>query len=377
MARRPDPGIVTVRPFVEDDLVALADFCERARERDPGIEPFAQRLQVIATGPRALLELWRVAEGEDGALHGLSFAAVREQRPPPKPKAGEASAPREPTAFAAPPPVPVLPGPPKLRMARTVPLSKPAPIEPAADTDANPHPETDTAADAVAPPQRTTVELYAAVDPSLRRQGLGRALCEAALGWAKQSGDPITLRARVRDGDGAAPGRAFLAALGFAQVSAQLSLTWRAAAPPPAPEVPGVRLRVLRAGDPKGLADLAQLSEAAWAGAPDSFATRADELAQLLEELERLVLVASADGRAAGYLSGVWLGKTLGIEEVAVLPELRRAGLGRALVESALSRGATGAVLSVSEENRAARALYRGLGFQQTARKLIWELGSR
>jgi ribosomal protein S18 acetylase RimI-like enzyme len=69
----------------------------------------------------------------------------------------------------------------------------------------------------------------------------------------------------------------------------------------------------------------------------------------------------------------VWLGETLGIEEVAVLPDLRRAGLGRALVESALSRGATAAVLSVSESNRAARALYQELGFTQTARKLIWE----
>ena len=315
MAKRPDHGVVAVRPFVEDDLAALVDFCERARASDPAIEPFAQRLQVIATGPRALLELWRVAEGEDGALYGLAFAAVREQRPPPQPKAGAA-------AVSA----------------------------------------------------RATVELYAAVDPSLRRQGLGRALCEAALGWAQRSGDPITLRARVRDGDGSAAGRAFLAALGFSQVSAQLSLTWRSAAPPPAPDVPGVQLRVLRAGDPKGLADLTRLSEAAWAGAPDSFATRADELAQMLEELERLVLLASLEGRGVGYLSGVWLGKTIGIEEVAVLPDLRRAGLGRALVESALSRGATGAVLSVSEENRAARALYQALGFKQTARKLIWEL---
>ena len=82
MAR--DPGIVTVRSFVEDDLDRLVDFCERARARDPGIEPFSQRLQVIATGPRALLGLWRVAEGEDGALHGLAFAAVREQRAAPK-----------------------------------------------------------------------------------------------------------------------------------------------------------------------------------------------------------------------------------------------------------------------------------------------------
>jgi len=123
-----------------------------------------------------------------------------------------------------------------------------------------------------------------------------------------------------------------------------------------------------------GLAQLARLSEAAWIGAPDAFQTRADELAQLMSELGRLVILASAEGRGVGYLSGVWLGKTLGIEEVAVLPEYRCAGVGRALVSFALQRNARAAILSVSEENRSARALYRSLGFVQTARKWILSL---
>ena len=59
-------------------------------------------------------------------------------------------------------------------------------------------------------------------------------------------------------------------------------------------------------------------------------------------------------------------------EEVAVLPEFRRMGIGRALVAHALSRE-QGAVLSVSEANKPARALYRSLGFTQTARKLVFE----
>ena len=110
-------------------------------------------------------------------------------------------------------------------------------------------------------------------------------------------------------------------------------------------------------------------------GAPDTFATRSDELAQLLSELGRVVLLAHEGGRPVGYLSGVFLGKTLGIEEVAVLPALRRMGVGRALVTAALAREAPkAAILSVGEENKAARALYRALGFTQTARKVVFEL---
>lgn len=460
-----DPGVVTVRPFTLGDLDAAAEFCTRARAEDPAIEPFAQRLQVIATGPRALLELWRVAEGEDGLVHGLAFAAVREMRAAPAPVTGEVRAvavapeplagPDQPVrvpairgpapkgklapgegkldkraraapglvfagpapslapatrlgavlaqestgaplaqplpvaqserSFTAPPPLPVLPEKRGLRKvpvakARTGPLSpeelgqpEPPPVRPSPQRPADEPSEPEGQAAPSPEDERTVLELYAAVSPALRRQGLGRALCEGALEFAQAAPGPVTLRARMKDGEGGAAATAFLRALGFEQVTAQLSLSWKSHTPPPPPVLPGLQLRVLRAGDKKGLYDLERLSELAWTGAPETFATRADELAQMLEELERLVLLASLESKAAGYLSAVWLGKTLGIEEVAVLPDLRRAGLGRALVESALSRGATAAVLSVSEENKAARALYRGLGFTQTARKTIWE----
>ena len=85
-----------------------------------------------------------------------------------------------------------------------------------------------------------------------------------------------------------------------------------------------------------------------------------------------MLLIAESEGKPIGYLSGVQLGRTLGIEEVAVLPEFRRMGIGRALVGHALAR-AQGAVLSVSESNAAARALYRSLGFTQTARRMVME----
>lgn len=292
-------GIVTVRPFQVDDLEAAARFCEEARKRDPSIEPFAQRIGFIATGPRAVVDLWRVAESEDHRLHGIAFAALRDVR------------------------------------------------------------------------ERTTFDLYAAVDPSMRRQGLGRALCAAALSWAAQSIGPAVLRARVRDDS--ACGRAFLAAMGFNETSAQLSLAWNGREKPLAPEMRALRIRK---ADEKDQKTLERLSNEAWAGAADAFASRADEIAQLFADEGKLALVAETAGRPMGYLSGVFLGRTLGIEEIAVLPEFRRMGIARALVAHALGQ-CTSAVLSVGESNKPARALYRSFGFTQTARRIVMELQSR
>lgn len=279
-------GVVTVRPFDLNDLEAAARFCEAARALDASIEPFAQRLGVLATGTRAPLEAWRVAEGEDGALYGIGFLAAR---------------------------------------------------------------------------NGTTFDVYSAVQPALRRQGLGRALCEGAL----DSG--AGLRARVRDD--AVAGRAFLKALGFSETGAQLALQWRARGVA-AIEMPALRLRRAL---PKDEPVLQRLSREAWTGAPDTFATRPDEIAQLFGDDDRVVWLAESEGKPMAYLSGVRLGKILGIEEVAVLPAYRRMGIGRALLARVLSSG-QGAVLSVAESNKPARALYRSFGFTLSARRLIYEL---
>jgi ribosomal protein S18 acetylase RimI-like enzyme len=284
------PRIVTVRPFQLEDLEAAARFCDAARAQDAAVEPFSQRLPVIATGTRAILRSWRVAEGEDRELYGIAFAAFRESA------------------------------------------------------------------------RQPTFDFYAAVHPALRRQGLGRALAEAAV----SSG--AVLRARVRDDS--TPGRAFLKALGFIESSVQLSLQWIARANPELTEMPALRIR---AALPRDEPVLSRLSADAWAGAPDTFASRPDEIAQLFGHEGRVVLVAESEGKALGYLSGVQLGRTLGIEEVAVLPDHRRMGIGRALVLHAL-RNEQGAVLSVSEANKPARAMYKSLGFSPTARRIVYEL---
>jgi ribosomal-protein-alanine N-acetyltransferase len=283
---------VPVRPFLLSDLEAAAELCDRARKHDPAVEPFAHRLGPLATGPRARLDLWRIAQDEDGAAQGIAFAVVREPR-----------------SESAPP----------------------------------------------------VLDVYAAVAPHRRRQGLGRALCRAVLG------EPAVLRARVREEP--PDGRSFLLALGFVESSAQLALSWSArplSGRPPA----ALRLRRAREDDSRALE---LLSREAWAGVPDAFAPSPGEVGRLFAEAHRLVLLAEADRGAIGYLSGVWLGDTLAIEELAVLPGFRRAGIGRALVAEAL-RSASRAVLSVAESNRAARALYTRLGFSPRARRLVYEL---
>jgi ribosomal protein S18 acetylase RimI-like enzyme len=273
--------IFTVREFALADLEAAAEFCERARERDAQIEPFAQRLGLIATGPRALLPLWRVAQGEDERLYGIAFVAERS-------------------------------------------------VE--------------------------VYDIYCAVDPQLRRQSMGRALLEAALQV------PQTLRARVRDDNLA--GLRFAQSLGFVQNAAQLVLQWKRAHTAPEIEMPALTIRRAAAKDEPVLQ---RLSNDAFEG---SFATRADEIAQLFAEEGRLVLLAEDRGRPMGYLSAVSLGRTLGIEEVAVLPQYRRMGIAKALVSRAL-KNEQAAVLSVDESNTAARALYKSFGFARTQRRLI------
>lgn len=217
-----------------------------------------------------------------------------------------------------------------------------------------------------------SVDVYAAVDPRLRRRGYGRALLAPSLELS------ATLRARVPEQ--AAAGRAFLAALGFAERSAQLSLQlrgraavsqWRprplASSQPLAPAA-SQRFEVRRAsaGDEPSLR---RLSSDAWAGAPDLFAPLPGDP---VFAADRILWIAERDGHAAGYLAATRLGTAIAIEELAVLPVARRLGIARALVLQAL-QGADGAVLSVAEGNRAARALYESLGFELRARRLVYE----
>ncbi|HEY2031660.1 MAG TPA: GNAT family N-acetyltransferase [Myxococcales bacterium] len=212
-----------------------------------------------------------------------------------------------------------------------------------------------------------TLDVYAAVDPLLRRQGFGRALLGAALGL------PVKLRARVAEE--ATAGRAFLSAVGFAHRTSQLSLqlarvtrSQRAVSsatvsgPPP----PAIAVRPARREDEPALR---RLSNEAWAGAPDVFAAQPED--EVFAD-DRTVWLAERGGHPVGYLAGRKLDRAIAIEELAVLPSARRLGVGSALVRQALD-GRDGALLSVAEDNLAARALYERLGFTASLRRLVYE----
>jgi ribosomal protein S18 acetylase RimI-like enzyme len=68
------------------------------------------------------------------------------------------------------------------------------------------------------------------------------------------------------------------------------------------------------------------------------------------------------------YRWGIWrAGFDCLLEDLYIVEEARRSGLGRALVEGAIARarerGCRRMELDTNEDNTAARALYEGLGF--------------
>jgi len=78
--------------------------------------------------------------------------------------------------------------------------------------------------------------------------------------------------------------------------------------------------------------------------------------------------VVELEGRIAGYLVA-WLGPGEGhLGNLAVIPEARRHGIARLLIDDLLGRaralGVDSITLEVRVSNFAAQALYRGLGFR-------------
>ena len=99
----------------------------------------------------------------------------------------------------------------------------------------------------------------------------------------------------------------------------------------------------------------------------------AASLARLLDA-ERIV-VALLEGRFVGYTLSTLRAGEASLGRLAVAPEARRRGIGRALALEALDQvagsGARNVVLSTQEDNAASRALYRGIGFRETGDVLV------
>lgn len=88
---------------------------------------------------------------------------------------------------------------------------------------------------------------------------------------------------------------------------------------------------------------------------------------------EVVFLVATSEGLVAGYVIAQDAADEGEILNLAVTPPRQRDGVGRALVERALTtlagRGVRHVFLEVREGNAAARALYAALGFEEVGRR--------
>ncbi len=84
--------------------------------------------------------------------------------------------------------------------------------------------------------------------------------------------------------------------------------------------------------------------------------------------------------RPAGFALGRLAGPEAELLTLAVHPETRRQGVGSALVQAfeaeASARGADKALIEVSVENAAARALYRRLGYRKVGRRRAYYSGA-
>lgn len=96
-------------------------------------------------------------------------------------------------------------------------------------------------------------------------------------------------------------------------------------------------------------------------------------LAEELRNPQAHFLVASADGAVAGYIGVQEICGEGYVTNVAVLPDLRRQGIGERLVRAAIrgarERGCDFLSLEVRVGNETAVRLYERLGFRQAGRR--------
>ena len=123
-------------------------------------------------------------------------------------------------------------------------------------------------------------------------------------------------------------------------------------------------MRIEPVTTPAQIDDVLAIEEAAFT----SPWTRAMYLAELENHGVSFCYLAKNDeGRAVGFCS-VWrVADELHINNLAVLPDFRRAGIGSALLQHVLGQGAQSgalrATLEVRQSNDAARMLYERFGF--------------
>ena len=134
----------------------------------------------------------------------------------------------------------------------------------------------------------------------------------------------------------------------------------------------------IRRAERADLGDMLRIEQASFA---DPWTIDSLETALALERMRVLVAESARDdgrgGDAAagllGYVVALVIGPEAEIADLAVAPEARRLGIGRALLERVLAElehaGAKTVFLEVRESNRAARTLYESKGFESIGRR--------
>lgn len=136
------------------------------------------------------------------------------------------------------------------------------------------------------------------------------------------------------------------------------------------PPEAGVTVACLRAMRPGDVAEVMSVERAAY---EEGWPQTAFERELTRNTMARYIVAEGEAGGIVGF-AGLWLMvDEAHVVTVAVLPEVRRRGLGRLLVhgliEVAASHGMAVATLEVRESNAAARALYREYGFYEVGRR--------
>jgi len=108
-------------------------------------------------------------------------------------------------------------------------------------------------------------------------------------------------------------------------------------------------------------------------GLPEFILKPMQGLLDSFDTSEQVVMVASIEGHAVGVASGLITGDTIGIYNVATLPEHRGHGVGsavtRAVMQEGKDRGCTSAILHTSPMGR---GVYERLGFEVVCATTHW-----
>ena len=201
------------------------------------------------------------------------------------------------------------------------------------------------------------LELCGMVHPTYRRRGIGRALLDAALESAQRR--LAVLRLLVICEDASASGRAFVAAAGGAHSFSENRMETDT---PPARTTPK-RLDVRPAG-PADAPDLAHIISVSFGQSDDHMP---EEIARDMAQAGERYYLARLDAAPVGAFKIFVDRPKAYIYAFGVLPDYRRQGYGREILEDIIPRlfdeGWTAVGLEVDADNTPAQALYRAVGF--------------